>query len=228
MLAHEMRQPLAVITFYLQGLQMLVERGAVGPREKLEAPLSEIERQTKKADQIVEHVRSYAKNSRKGGRRKPAHLSKVVRGAVSNYRLSRRRPPRIEEQLDEGLWAVIDPLEVECALFNLLKNAGEALEKEKDPRVRVTLCRAGAMALVSVEDNGPALSQADFERLGSPAESGKEEGLGLGLSIVRSLIEAYGGKLAFARRAEGGLVASFTLPVDGDADGAVKEKEETA
>lgn len=228
MLAHEMRQPLAVISFYLQGLQMLVERGVVGPKVKLEAPLSEIERQTRKADLIVEHVRSYARNSRKGGHRKPSILAEVVREAVSNYRLSRRRPPRIEEQLEENLWAVIDPLEIECALFNLLKNAGEALEKVRDPRVRVTLSRAGAMALVSVEDNGPALPQAEFERLGSPAESGKEEGLGLGLSIVRSLIEAYGGKLTFARRAEGGLIASFTLPISEGGVTAGNQKEKAS
>ena len=225
MLAHEMRQPLAVISFYLQGLQMLMERGIVGPREKLEAPLSEIERQTKKADLIVEHVRAYARNSRKGGHRRWMPLFKVIEQAISNYKLSRKAAPLVEERLDKSLLANIDPLEIECVLFNLLKNAGEALEGTGSPVIQVALEREGGMARVTVEDNGPRIPDAEFKRLGSPAESSKEEGLGLGLSIVRSLVEAYGGHLSFARRPEGGLRASFTLPAGGRAmEGSGKEE----
>lgn len=224
MLAHEMRQPLAVISFYLQGLQLLIERGAVGPREKLDGPVSEIERQTKRADAIVEHVRSYAKNSRKGARRKPLLLSDVISETVSNYKVSRQNPPAVKEELESGVWVLADPLEIECAVFNLLKNAGEALGGTENPQIAVKMEKKDGGALVAVEDNGPAMSDEAFAKLLVPAESSKAEGLGLGLSIVRSLVEAYGGQLAFERRPEGGLRASFTIAGGPEP----KEKEEEA
>lgn len=224
MLAHEMRQPLAVISFYLQGLQLLLERGKIGPKEKIEGPIAEIERQTERADEIVEHVRSYARNSRKGSRRRLLLMSDIVQETISNYRVSRQRPPVVKTDLAKGIWVWADPLEIECALFNLLKNAGEALEKARSPMIWVKLERRGDAACVSVEDNGPALSDEDFGRLFASSGSSKEDGLGLGLSIVRSLVEAYGGQLSFERNAGGGVKASFT--VFSRPDAAIEPKEQ--
>ncbi|MFU0841161.1 MAG: histidine kinase [Burkholderia sp.] len=213
MLSHELRQPLAAVSFYLDGLKMLLSRGAIGPADMLEEPLDEIERQLKKADGIVEHARQYARSARVGSRRVWCRLADVLSGTVENYQVSRKNPPAIEKDFaGAGVWVKADPLELECAVFNLLKNAGEAAQGAAHPTVRISAKREGDRVAVAVEDNGPALSDEGFRRLFAVEASEKEGGLGLGLSIVRGLLEAYGAKLCFARLPGGGLRASFALP----------------
>jgi two-component system sensor histidine kinase TtrS len=212
MLAHEMKQPLAAISFYLDGLRLLLKRGAIGPSDLLEEPLSEIEVQMRKADGIVEHARQYARSARSGSRRVWCRLSEVLARTVENYRVSRKCPPAIEKDFaGADSWVKVDPLELECAVFNLLKNAGEAAQGVEHPTVRIRTQREDDRIVVAIEDNGPELSDEGFARLFTPQASEKEGGLGLGLSIVRSLVEVYGSKLSFDRMKGGGLRASFSL-----------------
>lgn len=214
MLAHEMKQPLATISFYLDGLKLLLGKGVIGPEDHLKEPLEEIERQTKKANDIVEHARQYARTAKSGSRRTWVHFSSVLNQTIENYRVSRRRPPFIQKDLSAAdVWIKVDPLEMECVVFNLLKNAGEAAETVMKPTLRILTRRQGNCVRVTVIDNGPALTDADFQKiLGPPGPSLKAGGLGFGLSIVRGLLEAYGSKLVFERRSAGGLQASFELP----------------
>ena len=213
MLAHEMKQPLAAVSFYLDGLRLLMKRGAIGPEDMLEEPLSGIEQQMRKAGAIVEHARQYARSARTGSRRVWCRLSEELGKTVENYRVSRKRPPAVEKNLEGAdVWVKADPLELECAVFNLLKNAGEAAQGVGHPAVRISTRREGGRIAVVIEDNGPELSDEGFARLFAPQASEKEGGLGLGLSIVRSLVEAYGSKLLFERLNGGGVRASFSLP----------------
>lgn len=212
MLAHEMRQPLSTMSFYLDGLRMLLKRGVIGPAEKLSEPLSQIERQAKKASDIVDHARSYARSSRLEGRRVWIRLGDALKEAAENYRVSRKTPLRLDvSHADADVWVRIDPLELECVVFNLLKNAGEAAEGADSPAVMLNAIPGNGKIRVEVIDNGPTLDDEAFARLSSPLNSTKEGGLGLGISIVRELLSSYGSHLLYERIPGGGLRASFEL-----------------
>lgn len=96
------------------------------------------------------------------------------------------------------------PLEFELAVFNLLKNAKEALKAQKadEPKVFIKLSSSETHCFVDISDNGAVISDSDFERMGSVFKSGKASGLGIGLSIVRSIVQNHNGSLVLERREE--------------------------
>lgn len=106
-----------------------------------------------------------------------------------------------------------DPLEMELVALNLMKNALEASDAAGGAgEVVVTLSEEDERAIITVADDGGGTRET-VERLNRGLGSTKAEGLGLGLSIVRGILEAYGGRLAFSARRQGGLVARVTVPV---------------
>ena len=105
-----------------------------------------------------------------------------------------------------------NPLEIELIVVNLVKNAVEALEKRPGGEVTVTLSFSGGYAVVSVADNGDVITDEAWGRMRQEyLTSEKSAGLGLGLSIVRSMTEDLGGELRFDRPATGGLTAKVRL-----------------
>ena len=131
-----------------------------------------------------------------------------------------------------------DPLEIELLLLNVMKNAAEAVQGLPDGAVLVKFRRetlpsplaenpspspaapSAEAVIVEVEDNGPRLSDEAFERLTRVSQSVKDEGLGLGLGIVRSLVEENGGRIAITRREDlSGRGLRVTLCFDLDAEG---------
>lgn len=222
MIAHELGQPVSAILLYAHGLERRIE--AKEPtREAMAAALSKIASQAERIQRIVEKVRGYAKA--REARRHPLRASELVRNAVRNFGITsagRAVPVTLSVSPEaETLMVTGEALELELVVANLCRNASEALEGQTDPRprieVRVSDCEAqgsGKHLLLTVSDNGAPLPQAAFEALATPAESEKAGGLGLGLSICRSIVMRHGGRLAFRRGEDGrGLRAMVTLPL---------------
>ena len=108
-----------------------------------------------------------------------------------------------------------DPVLVEQVLINLLRNAADALIETTEPRLRVALSLAGPRFVrVDVDDNGCGLGGRGIDELVAPFHSTKADGMGMGLSICRSVIEAHHGALEAGTSVLGGARISFTLPVD--------------
>jgi signal transduction histidine kinase len=110
---------------------------------------------------------------------------------------------------------IVDPLQVEQVIVNLVRNSAEALSDagRYDGRVTIEAERnAQGCVVVRVRDNGPGFDPELAERAVVPFTTTKQDGLGLGLSLARSIIEAHGGRLAIESSASGAVV-SFTLPV---------------
>ena len=104
------------------------------------------------------------------------------------------------------------PLELELLVVNLLKNAVDAAKTAEIPgRVHLALSAGEDEIHLSVEDNGPKLSEANLERLREAGSSMKAEGLGLGLSIVKNAVMIHGGTISARNRERGGLEFRFTL-----------------
>ena len=111
---------------------------------------------------------------------------------------------------------LMNPLDLELVFSNLLKNAKEAASSQKNeaPLVRVAAADEDGFAAVTLEDNGPRRSDAAFAQLNEPVSSQKPDGLGLGLSISRNIVENIGGTITFRRRGDSdGLVTVVRRPV---------------
>ncbi|MBX3561841.1 MAG: GHKL domain-containing protein [Sphingomonas sp.] len=103
-------------------------------------------------------------------------------------------------------------MQIQQVLINLIKNAIEAMGHVDERRIVISTAPSGGNVEVAVEDTGPGLSIKMEDRLFTPFCSGKEDGMGVGLSISRTIVEAHGGTLAGATRDEGGAIFRFTLP----------------
>lgn len=216
-IAHELRQPVATVRNYVQGLRRTLDlRGAL-KADIAEKPLLRLDEQAERIERIVERVRAYGRAE--VPQRRPVDAVTLTKSAVETLRTARPEnfPVTIRSR-EPNCTILADPLEWELCVQNLLKNALEAVRSVSAPAVTIELakrCVEGREKLCfSVTDNGPRLDDERFRRLEDVLSSTKLDGLGLGLSIVRMIAEDSGGLLRFARNEPTGLrvVVEWPLP----------------
>lgn len=214
MIAHELPQPLGAILAYSEGLLRLQKAGSID-NELLTEMLIKIVFQTRKAEEIVTSVRSYAKEQKL--KKSPLSVNDVVSEAVKDFKSTLQDYPlEIDFEGDSSApICSLAPLEFELAVFNLLKNAKEALRTQgaDEPKVSIKISSDETYCFVNISDNGAVISDSDFERMGSVFKSGKVSGLGIGLSIVRSIVQNHNGNLVIERGKYGGLICRIRLPI---------------
>lgn len=216
--AHEMKQPLGVIQNLSRGTLRLIEDEPETLDEVAQA-VESINDEAVRAAQIIDRVRSWSQ-----GRvnRQVLEADQGVKRAVQSFMLTNRsRGISIRTGVLQSVKVWMDPLELELIVVNLLSNAAEAARKSDHPTVMIDLQTAReslpgdvAAVVLTITDNGPALSDQTFAALGCTAlQTTREGGLGLGLMIVRTLAENNVGRLTFERLAPHGLAVHVTLPV---------------
>ena len=212
LIAHELNQPLAGIKLYARTLQRAKDSGTL-TEDKLGTALTEIRTDADLAAAIVERVRSYAKGTR--SERVSSEVSELVNKAVREFK--RQSGERVEVWVpqEQPVYIIVNPLEFELVIINLLRNAAQALQElgVLNPKVALTIKREDNKALIAIEDNGH-IEKEKIEKLSEPTNSTKADGLGLGLQIVRSIIENHGGKIFFSQAASGGLRVEIRLPAE--------------
>lgn len=214
-IAHELRQPLASISMYAFGLLRRLENGT-DSRDVTAGYLEKIGRETKRASDIVDQVRAYAKGNRV---RTPQDLTRLLAAAVSEVEKSfRRENPDItfvRPHPEAGpVTAEVNALEIELIAVNLMKNSLDAMAQKPHKRVRLTLARRSGYADITVEDDGDPISDDLFTSIVKQSgRTTKEKGLGLGLSIIRSITEDMGGRVTFSRTHKGSLLVKVSLPL---------------
>lgn len=208
--AHEMRQPLGAISLYSLGLRRMLGNGSTDTARMTDV-IDRLDRQTERANEIVARVRSYAKAEQPT--RVLVSLREQVDRAAADLKTTGRYRTALRVVVTDEPVVTADPLEMELVALNLMKNALEASDAAGGAgEVVVTLSEEDERAIITVADDGGGTRET-VERLNRGLGSTKAEGLGLGLSIVRGILEAYGGRLAFSTRRQGGLVARATVPV---------------
>ncbi|WP_165665143.1 PAS domain-containing sensor histidine kinase [Metapseudomonas otitidis] len=218
-IAHEINQPLAAVMNYVGASQRYLQSLGSNPRaaERVAQGLERIAEHAEHASEVIKRLRAFL---RKGQRRMQAlDVAEVAREAV---RLCAWEAGAvqvvIEERLPVGLPSVFaDRVLLEQVLLNLLRNAIEA-NHEANPQAasRVVISARlmpGAGIDVEVFDEGPGLDAVALERIFTPFYTSKPEGLGLGLSMSRSIIEGFGGSLEGEPMEEGGLRMRCRLPL---------------
>lgn len=210
--AHELRQPLAAVTNFAMGVRRRIANGTL-TADSLEFALGRILAENERASDIVEHVRDYARKRRR--QITPVDLTQMSAKVVSSMRASNARVS-FESEVPAGLFVEGDSLEIELVLRNLVKNAGEsAAQADGVPRVVLAGERIGDEVVITVTDNGPVRTKAEIDAFLVPLRSEKSGGLGLGLAIVRRIIEAYGGTIPRGGRPDGAGLRRLRRPHDG-------------
>ena len=216
-LAHELNQPLAAIGANAAALRRTVSLGR--PPAKLDEILSDIARDAERGGALILRLRSLLK------RREIEKESLDVNQVVLDVQVllaaeARRHDARLIHRLADT--AVLprvagDAIQLQQVVLNLVCNAAEAMT-EIPLAAREIIVSSSATdpdeVVVAVQDCGPAIDQETFDAMFVPFVSTKREGLGMGLAISRSIIEAHGGRLWAERRSESGLSVQFTLPAE--------------
>jgi len=211
-LAHELNQPLVAIAAYSEGCLRMLDSGEWEDAELAEA-IERCHRQATRAGDIIKRMREFVRRHEPA--REPRGINDIVRGALRLV-ASDLRDVAVAVELANPLPEVAaDGFMIEQVLLNLVRNGAEAMRDlaSRDRRLEVStaLADAGAVA-ISVRDHGPGLAPEAGRRLFEPFFTTKADGLGLGLALCRSIVEAHGGTLAHEPAAGGGAVFRFTLP----------------
>ena len=224
--AHELNQPLTAITNYCNGMVSRVKADSIA-RDDLVAALQKTARQAERAGQIIHRIRSFVKRSEPQRQRSDAR--QIVDDAVDLAGIElRRRNVAIHTYVAQRLPPLqVDPILIEQVLLNLLKNAAEAIDGATLPssrrhiELRVVPRHTpdeGGVIEFSVTDMGPGLKEEVIDRLYEAFFSTKAEGLGIGLSLCRTIVESHRGRMRAQNLYNGSQIVgcrfSFTLPVD--------------
>ena len=163
-------------------------------------------------------MRSYAR--RKTSEKQSLNVADIVKQALSVFKASGRFKGEVVEECGGTFPVLADSMEIELAVLNLLRNAADALNDAQvtDPTIRLTMRREANEVQISVADNGPVMAEDAVLQLGTPLQTTKANGLGLGLVLVRTIVENHGGRLVLEAGSGGGLTATIRLPLEKQRD----------
>lgn len=211
-IAHELNQPLMSIFASAQAAKRWMAAGSSNLQE-VEAAIERILRDARAADETMQHIRALFK--REPVDKRETNISAMIKEAVRFVQEDpKRKETSIDSQIDEHLPALsVDMIQIQQVFINLLANAIEALEGSAVPpaiQIKATRTEHDEI-LVQVIDNGPGV--ADPETIFDAFVTTKEKGMGIGLAVSRSIIEAHGGKLWAENQSDGGAKFNLTLPL---------------
>lgn len=214
-LAHELNQPLAAIANYSRGCLRRIRAGSDTPDELARA-MEQVCSQAERAGEIIRGLRKFVRKDEHQAR--PVDLRAVLREAllIAEPEARQHQVP-VAVEIVAGLPLFMgDAIQIEQVILNLVRNAVEAMDEVAPERRRLGL-RAypdeRGVATLEIRDAGPEVPRETFNQLYEPFFTTKANGMGMGLPICRSIVEAHGGSLLASRNEPGpGLTFRFDLP----------------
>jgi two-component system sensor kinase FixL len=215
-LAHELSQPLTAITAYARGCLRLLAGSAPEPA-LLHEGITEVVQQADRAGDVLDRLREFIRGG--GYHRGVTEVKPLIDAAISLTRTEAvQQEVEIEARIEPGLPAVLaDRIQIEQVLLNLLRNAMDAMKAANTERrsIVVEARHKGDHAVgISVADSGPGVAPEVTDRIFEPFVTTKPLGMGMGLSISHSIVDAHGGSLRMAPSVPSGAIFFFDLPTD--------------
>ncbi len=215
-LAHELNQPLAAIANYARGGMRRMDGQGLADAPLRDA-LQRIAAQAERSGQIIQRLRQFVR--KRELQRSWSSVNDLIREAVTLIE------PELERRWIELAFdldptepkALVDTIQIEQVLLNLIRNGSEAMidlppgDRRIDIRTRAT----PSGVTIEVGDRGAGLSPEELDRIFDPFYTTKSHGMGMGLTISRTIVDAHGGRLSAAANPERGLVFTLALPATG-------------
>ncbi len=207
-LAHEVNQPLTAIANYLSGIRRLLK---ANPQPALGEAIEKVAEQAERACNIVQSLRGLVRKDARPSQ--VENLETLIQetsalamiGGAPTVNLTLRIAPDARQ-------VVVDKVQIQQVLLNLMRNAMEAMGRMPERTLSIEAAREGSRVAIRVCDSGPGLPVEVRSRLFQPFVTTKSDGLGVGLSICRTIVEAHGGELVLEDEPGHGAVFCFTVP----------------
>lgn len=215
-IAHELNQPLTAIVNYLSAAQRMLAAQELTPQKQasvLEA-MEKASAQTLRAGSIIQHLREFVeKREAEKGRE---DLNAVVEEAIAlGFIGAADSNVKVKRELTSAPLPVrINRIQVQQVLLNLIRNGIEAMRQSPRRVITLTTGQDGNSAFVTIRDTGPGLPSEVLGKLFQPFVTTKEKGMGIGLTICQSIMEAHGGSIQLPFNNQGGAVFRIRLPLD--------------
>jgi C4-dicarboxylate-specific signal transduction histidine kinase len=212
-LAHELNQPLTAAANFLAAARRFGE--ASGLSDDVRSALSSSETQIQRAGQIIRRIRNMVAAG--GAKREPVDVRDAVNLSRALLESSGGTGDiALDIQIAPGAGQVLaDQVQLEQILLNLLRNAEEASDDARAAKVQVSADLLDGMVRISVRDRGVGIEPHRIDTLFDALQPSSSGGLGVGLSLCRTMVEAHGGRIWAAAAEGGGTTISFTLPALG-------------
>lgn len=211
-LAHELNQPITAVVNYVETIRDLLAAPKSEDMEMIREALADTASEAMRAGQIVRRLREFVGRGEveKTVEDLPALIEEASKlGLIGAH----EKGVQVQFSLDPAASPVlVDRIQIQQVLINLMRNAIEAMAGSPERRLAIeTRPDTGGMVRVTVSDTGPGVSAEISANLFRAFNSSKAEGMGLGLSICRTIVEANGGRIWFEPRTEGGSSFQFTI-----------------
>jgi two-component system sensor kinase FixL len=211
-LAHELNQPLTAVASYLNGCRRLLDGTESVQNLMLRDAIDRAAEQALRAGQIIRRLRQFV--ARGESERHVEHLSKLIEEASALALVGvKEAGVRVSFAFDPNITFVLaDKIQVQQVILNLMRNAIEAMQETERRELTIsTAGHPGDMVEIRVSDTGPGIAPEIASQLFQPFVTTKAHGMGVGLSISRTIIEAHGGRLWADPNPEGGTIFRLTL-----------------
>jgi two-component system sensor kinase FixL len=210
-LAHELNQPLSAITSYLRGAATLLKADQTD-KERVREALDRSAAQALRAGDVIKRLREFvAKGETQNALEDPAVL--LEEAAALALVGAREQGVRVSLRCDHNLPDIlVDKIQIQQVALNLIRNAVEAMETTSCRELTVAVTRQKGFAFFTVADTGTGIDPEIAQHLFQPFVTSKANGMGVGLSICRTIIEAHGGRISAGPNDGGGTIFEFTLP----------------
>jgi two-component system sensor kinase FixL len=211
-LAHELNQPLSAIANYMKGSRRLLENRSDQDSLVVREAMDKAAEQSLRAGQIIRRLRDFV--SRGETEKRVESIKKVVEEASALALVgAKERGVRVRFEFAPQMDAVlVDKVQVQQVVLNLMRNALEAMEQTDRRELLLSTAPAeGGMLAVSVADTGSGIAPDVAAQLFQPFVTTKPQGMGVGLSISRTIVEAHGGQITVQPNPRGGSIFRFTL-----------------